>query len=56
MQSLDLALLPVADLSAVTAVIVGAGALRGESALLATPVLRAFMQRGGVVLVLPGGA
>ena len=54
-QSLDLALLPVADLSAVTAVIVGAGALRGESALLATPVLRTFMQRGGVVLVLPGG-
>ncbi|MCC7052016.1 MAG: PIG-L family deacetylase [Gemmatimonadaceae bacterium] len=54
-QSLDLALLPVADLSAVTAVIVGAGALRGEAALLATPVLRAFMARGGVVLVLPGG-
>lgn len=53
-QSLDLALLPVSDLSAVTAIIIGAGALRGEAGLLAGPVLRTFMQRGGVVLVLPG--
>ncbi len=55
-QSLDLALVPVADLTNVTAVLIGAGALRSESSLLAVPALRAFMQRGGVVVVLPGGA
>jgi hypothetical protein len=54
-QSLDLALVPVADLTNVTAVLIGAGALRNESALLAVPALRAFLQRGGVVVVLPGG-
>lgn len=54
-QSLDLALIPVADLSTLTAIVIGSGALRSESALLAAPALRAFMERGGVVLVLPAG-
>ncbi len=54
-QSLDLALVPVADLSTLTAIIIGAGALRSESAMLAAPALRAFMSRGGVVQVLPAG-
>ena len=54
-QSLDMALVPVADLSNVTAVLIGSGALRSESSLLAVPALRAFLQRGGVVVVLPGG-
>lgn len=54
-QSLDLALLPMADLSTLSAIVIGAGALRSESAFLAAPALRGFMQRGGVVLVLPGG-
>ena len=53
-QSLDLALVPVADLTNVTAVLVGAGALRSDASFLAVPALRAFMQRGGVVVVLPG--
>ncbi len=54
-QSLDLALIPVSDLSTLTAIIIGAGALRSETAMLAAPALRAFMERGGVVLVLPAG-
>ncbi|MBC7844613.1 MAG: PIG-L family deacetylase [Gemmatimonadaceae bacterium] len=54
-QALDLALVPVADLSNVTAVLIGAGALRSDASFLAVPALRAFMQRGGVVVVLPGG-
>lgn len=54
-QSLDLALVPVADLSSLSGIVIGTGALRSESALLAAPALRAFMARGGVVLVLAGG-
>ena len=55
-QTLDASLLPVVDLSAYTAILVGQGALSGDEIVPAVPALRQFIERGGTVVVLSGSA
>lgn len=53
---IDLGLLPAYDLSTITTLLLGSGALRGQSAAAAIPAVQAFLARGGTVVVLGGGA
>ena len=55
-QTLDASLLPVVDLSRVTTVLIGAGALADDAMAGAIPALQSFMRRGGTLVVFPGGA
>jgi hypothetical protein len=54
-QTLDPSLLPVVDLAAFNAVVIGADAARGEALAGAVESLQAFMRQGGTVVVLPQG-
>jgi LmbE family N-acetylglucosaminyl deacetylase len=52
---IDIALLPAYDLTGITTLLLGAGAMRSESAASAVPALQAFAARGGTIVVLNGG-
>jgi LmbE family N-acetylglucosaminyl deacetylase len=53
---IELALLPAYDLTGITTLLLGTGALRSETSMAAVPALQAFLARGGTVVVLGGGA
>jgi LmbE family N-acetylglucosaminyl deacetylase len=52
---IDLGLLPAYDLTGITSLLIGTGALRSETALASVPAVQAFLARGGTVVVLGGG-
>ncbi len=53
---IELGLLPAYDLTGITTLLLGTGALRSETSMAAVPALQAFLARGGTVVVLGGGA
>lgn len=54
-HAIDPALVSVVDLSRFTTVLVDADALASDGMAGAVPALRGFLQRGGTVVVMPGG-
>ncbi|HEX4935128.1 MAG TPA: hypothetical protein VFV33_18215, partial [Gemmatimonadaceae bacterium] len=55
LQLLEPALLSVVDLSRISAVLVGSGALAGEAMAAAVPALQRYVERGGTLVILGGG-
>lgn len=54
-ELVDIALVPVLDLSRFTALLIGAGALRSDATPMAVPALQRFLARGGTIVVLTAG-